>query len=101
LKETEMSLKLKTRTQFPAVVAASSPVTVTKVGVSYTFGFDVTALRTALDPYYAVTNLNSLILNGATSGTATVQASAISGASILTLPVATDTTGWQRLRLTR
>lgn len=86
-----MALKLKTRTQFPAVVSASSPVTVTKVGVSYTFGFDVTALRTALDPYYAVTNLNSLILNGATSGTTTVQAPAIAGTAVVTMPGVTGT----------
>jgi hypothetical protein len=86
-----MALKLKVRTQFPAVVSASSPVTVTKTGVSYTFGFDVTALRTALDPYYAVTNLNSLILNGATSGTVTVQAPAVAGARVVTMPAATDT----------
>jgi hypothetical protein len=86
-----MALKLKTRTQFPAVVSASSPVTVTKTGVSYTFGLDVTALLVSLDPYYAVTNLDSLILNGATSGTATVQAPAIAGSAVITLPGVTGT----------
>lgn len=48
-----MSLKLKIRSQFPALVSAASPLTLIKTGLSYAFGFDVNALRTSLDPVYA------------------------------------------------
>jgi len=39
-----MSFKLKTRTMFPAQVEVTSPITLTKVGAVYTFGFDTDAL---------------------------------------------------------
>lgn len=88
---TVSKLKVRFPTKFPASVTATSPLSMSRTGGSYTFSVDIDALRDSLDPYYAVANLNSLILNGATSGTATVQASAISGSSVLTLPAATDT----------
>lgn len=43
-----MALKLKTRTQFPAVVSASSPILLVKTGLAYVFSFDVNALITSL-----------------------------------------------------
>lgn len=86
-----MTLKLKTRTIFPAIVSANSPVTIVKTGLSYVFGFDITALRASLDPIYLVTTLTNIILSGATSGTVTVKAPSIAGANIITLPAATDT----------
>lgn len=48
-----MALKAKFRTLFPALVTAASPLTLVKTGLSYAFGFDVSALRTSLDPIYA------------------------------------------------
>lgn len=47
-----MALKVKFRTQFPALVSAASPLTLIKNGLSYVFGLDITALRTTLDPIY-------------------------------------------------
>ena len=47
-----MALKLKTRTQFPATVSATSPIVVTKNGVIYTFSLDATALQTTLGAIY-------------------------------------------------
>src|SRR5882762_3167620 len=81
-----MALKLKTRTQSPASVSAELPLTVTKNWLSYVFGFSVDDLRTSLDPFYLTDNLDELILNGATSGTITVQATAIAGANVVTCP---------------
>jgi hypothetical protein len=47
-----MALKVKFRTQFPALVSVSSPLTLVKTGLAYAFGFDVTALPASLDAYY-------------------------------------------------
>lgn len=47
-----MALKLKFRTQFPALVTAASPLTLEKTGLEYDFGFDVQALLASLDPLY-------------------------------------------------
>jgi hypothetical protein len=44
-----MALKLKARTQFPANVSVSSPLTLVKTGLSYAFAFDVDALAGSLD----------------------------------------------------
>jgi hypothetical protein len=44
-----MALKLKIRTQFPASVTASSPLTMSKTGLAYTFGIDINALSSAID----------------------------------------------------
>lgn len=52
-----MALKLKFRSIFPALVTASSPLTLVKTGLAYAFGFDVDALRATLDADY-VTSLN-------------------------------------------
>lgn len=62
-----MALKVKFRTQFPAAVTVTSPLTMTKSGLSYTFGFDPTALETVLSLVYqpldagltALSNLSS------------------------------------------
>lgn len=43
-----MALKLKFRTQFPALVTAASPLTVEKTGLEYDFGIDIEALRESL-----------------------------------------------------
>lgn len=51
-----MALKLKTRTMFPAVVTAASPLTLVKTGLAYAFGLDVTALLAMLRPSLALTD---------------------------------------------
>lgn len=48
-----MALKLKFRTQFPALVTVASPLTLEKTGLEYDFGLDIDALRESLDPVYA------------------------------------------------
>lgn len=47
-----MALKLKFRTQFPALVTAASPLTLDKTGLEYDFGLDIATLRESLDPVY-------------------------------------------------
>lgn len=56
-----MALKLKFRTQFPALVSVASPLTLEKIGLEYDFGFDVDELRESLDPYYAATSTFQII----------------------------------------
>lgn len=43
-----MALKLRVRTQFPAVVIAADPIIITKNGVTYTFSFDADAFSSQL-----------------------------------------------------
>jgi hypothetical protein len=43
-----MALKLKIRSQFPAIVSASSPIILTKTGLSYAFSFDAATYEAAL-----------------------------------------------------
>lgn len=45
-----MSLKLKIRSMFPALVSVTSPLLLVKTGLAYTFGFDVAALKTSIFP---------------------------------------------------
>lgn len=67
-----MSLKLKFRTQFPASVSATSPLTLVKTGLAYVFGLDVNALRAVFDLIYAPNSiLNYIIVTAA--GTYNVQ----------------------------
>ena len=40
-----MALKLKVRTQFPALVQVQSPLLLSKVGISYTFSLDIAAIK--------------------------------------------------------
>ena len=47
-----MALKLKTRTQFPANVTATSPIVVTKNGVTYSFTLDANAVATLFASTY-------------------------------------------------
>lgn len=47
-----MAFKLRTRTQFPANVSVTSPLTVQKTGLMYLFGLSITALRQTLDAIY-------------------------------------------------
>jgi hypothetical protein len=47
-----MALKLKFRTQFPALVTAASPLTLEKTGLEYDLGFDVAALLESLGPIF-------------------------------------------------
>lgn len=63
-----MAFKLKTRTQFPASVTASSPLALVKTGLRYAFGFDVAALQTSLDPLYI--GVNDALTNGRLAKTA-------------------------------
>lgn len=44
-----MTLKLRKKSLFPAIVEATSPITVTKAGARYTFGFDSDAYTETLD----------------------------------------------------
>lgn len=43
-----MALKVKFRTQFPANVSVTAPLTMTKTGLSYTFGVDLSSLEGSL-----------------------------------------------------
>lgn len=43
-----MALKLKHRVQFPALVTVTSPITLSKVGISYAFSVDVATLTTSV-----------------------------------------------------
>ena len=55
-----MGFKLKTRVQFPASVNVTSPITLVKNGLSYTFGFDADWIAGSLDPtLQALAALNS------------------------------------------
>jgi hypothetical protein len=47
-----MALKLKSHTQFPANVSATSPIVVTKNGIVYTFSLDADALGDTFDATY-------------------------------------------------
>lgn len=47
------SLKLKTRTLFPALVTAESPIIITKDGIEYVFSFDVDALLAMISDNFA------------------------------------------------
>lgn len=47
-----MALRVKFKTLFPANVTASSPLTLTKTGLSYAFDLSITSLRQSLDPIY-------------------------------------------------
>lgn len=45
-----MGFKLKTHTMFPADVQVTSPITLVKVGLRYTFGFDPSGLSGTFEP---------------------------------------------------
>jgi hypothetical protein len=62
-----MSLKLKIRSVFPANVSVSSPLTLSKAGGIYSFGFDVSSLYSSFDVRYAPTG--SYLTNGGPLGT--------------------------------
>lgn len=47
-----MSFKLKMRTKFPALVAASSPLVLVKQGLSYIFSIDINTLQDTLKAYF-------------------------------------------------
>ena len=47
------AIKLKVKPQFPSLVSATAPLTLSKIDGNFTFGLDVTALRTSLDTYYS------------------------------------------------
>jgi hypothetical protein len=89
-----MALKAKFRTMFPALVSVTSPLTLVKAGLAYTFGLDVAALRTSLDPYYAPLQTNYTTITG--SGTYPVAGSdniilinkTVAAASSVQLPAA-------------
>jgi hypothetical protein len=58
-----MALKAKILTMFPALISASSPLTLVKDGISYIFGLDVAALRISLDiKGYGGTSTTSLTI---------------------------------------
>lgn len=79
-----MSLKAKIRTMFPAKVQVTSPITVTKTGLSYTFGFDQSAGLTgpagatgatgATGAGYGGTSSTSLAIANSVTKTFTTQA---------------------------
>jgi hypothetical protein len=65
-----MALKLKTRAQFPAHVAATSPIVVTKNGIIYTFSLDAEAIADTFDGTYQPIDqtLNALTALDSTAG---------------------------------
>jgi hypothetical protein len=65
-----MALKLKTRAQFPAHVAATSPIVVTKNGIVYTFSLDAEAIADTFDGTYQPIDqtLNALTALDSTAG---------------------------------
>lgn len=93
-----MSLKLKFRTQFPAVVTAASPLTLVKTGLLYAFGFDIAALRASLDPLYVPVQTQQI---KTTAGDVTVVNSdgvivlnkAVGAATNVTFPLAAGKSG--------
>lgn len=54
-----MTLKLRKRSLFPALVTAQSPITLTKTGAAYAFGFDSDAYTAAALPEFAASILGS------------------------------------------
>lgn len=94
-----MSLKLKIRTMFPALVSTTSPLTLLKVGLAYTFGLDVSALRTSLDPLYAriSNNLSDLAFKYTAKDNISIHGADIASAGTVNLETATgdlvDVTG--------
>lgn len=95
-----MTLKLRKRSLFPAVVSVLSPLTLVKAGVSYIFGLDITALRLSLDGIYApVSLLNAVTVTAA--GTYSVQPTdsvvlinkSVAAANSVQLPVAASRSG--------
>lgn len=64
-----MALKLKIRTQFPAVVTASSPIIITKTGLAYAFSFDDSAALSG-----AALNADNITLGSQTGTGALVRA---------------------------
>lgn len=48
-----MGFKLIGRTMFPALVSATSPLTLSKSGLSYTFGIDVSLLLNSITVSFA------------------------------------------------
>jgi hypothetical protein len=61
-----MTLKLRKRSLFPALVTAGSPILLTKNGARYDFSFDVDALPDSLDAIYMRNSL-TLPFSGAVS----------------------------------
>jgi hypothetical protein len=92
-----MALKLKTRTKFPAVVSATSPIVITKNGVSYTFSFDASALN--LGSIYAslANNLSDLSFKYTAKDNISIHGANIASAATVNLETATgdlvDVTG--------
>lgn len=62
-----MSLKLKIRSMFPALVSAASPITLIKNGLSYVFGLDISALRSTLDSIYVSLPIGASSVTGTTT----------------------------------
>jgi hypothetical protein len=94
-----MGFKLLGRTMFPALVSTTSPLTLLKVGLAYTFGLDVSALLTSLDPLYAKTanNLSDLAFKYTAKDNISIHGADIASAATVNLETATgdlvDVTG--------
>lgn len=107
-----MGFKLKTRTMFPAQVEVTSPITLVKNGVIYTFGFDTSGLsdlfETADATLTALAALNSTAgllvqtsadaftkrtLTGTANEITATNGDGVSGAPTLSLPASMTFTG--------
>lgn len=90
-----MALKLKFRTQFPALVTAASPLTLVKTGLEYDFGFDVNALLASLNPLFvAISTFQVITAPGdvtvrTTDGLIILNKAALAATNILLPPSAT------------
>ena len=78
-----------------APIEVASNIKVTSLNADFVDGFDADQANTASNIVVRDAskniNISNAVMSGATSGTTTLQPTAISGASVLTLPAATDT----------
>lgn len=94
-----MALKLKTRAQFPAVVTATSPIILTKNGVSYSFTFDESGFQALLNPFYAqlINNLSDIAFKYTALDNLSIHGADIASAATINLETSTgdlvDVTG--------
>lgn len=94
------SLKLKVASRIPALLAAESPIILTRAGANYTFSLSIDALRDSLDDIYVPVTLFSgpLVITGSSAAVvAGTRAIAIQrtapSATAISLPAVLDQDG--------